>query len=140
MGVVYVVVALDAEVAAWLDREAIDHPPACPTARGPSPLEVFDALDSLHGLRTHVTRHPGEGRIDIEVADARDGQGTSVWLSECLSDDQPCQLGFCKGSEELIGSIVDAVSSVCGPLVLVPDTGEDPSVFPVSSAPPSWHG
>jgi hypothetical protein len=137
MGVVYVVVPLDAEVAAWLDGEAIDHPPAPTTARGPSPREVFDALGLLDGVRSVVARHPEQGRIDIEVEDARDGRGTSVWLSECHSDDQPCQLAFCKGSEELIGLILDAVSSLSGPLVLVPDTGDDPTVFAASATPPA---
>ena len=140
MGIIYLVVPLDPEVSAWLDREAIDHPPASPTARGPSPREVLDALDALDGLRSRIDKQVQQGRVDIEVEDAREGRSTSIRLSECLSDDRPCQLAFSKGSEELIGSILNAISSLCGPLVLVPDSGEDPTVFRASPAPPAWHG
>jgi hypothetical protein len=137
MGVVYVVVPLDAEVAAWLDGWPIDHPPALTNARGPSPREIFDALGLLDGVRTVIARHPEQERIDIDVEDARDSRSICVRLSECHSDGQPCQLAFSKGSEELIGSILDAVSSLSGPLVLVPDTGEAPTVFAANSTPPA---
>ena len=57
MGVIYVVVPLDAEVAAWLDGEAILHPSASDRATMPSPREILEVLDMLGGLRIDVNRN-----------------------------------------------------------------------------------
>jgi hypothetical protein len=45
--VICVVVPLDTEVAAWLDGEAILHPPASDRATMPSPREILEVLDML---------------------------------------------------------------------------------------------
>jgi hypothetical protein len=129
MGVLYVVVPLDTEVAAWLDGEAILHPPPSDRATMPSPREILEVLDMLGGLRIAVNRDEANARIDIDIAEVGGERSTTLRLSECIGDDQPCRLALSKGSEDLIGIVVEALATRFGPLVIVPDTGEDPAVY-----------
>jgi hypothetical protein len=127
MGVIYVVVPLDGEVAAWLDGLAIAHPAPSDNARGPSPREVFEALDRVGGLRAEVSRGEDGAEIDIRVEEVEGARWTTIRLSECAGDDRPSQLAFSKGWEDLIATIVEALAARCGPLVIVPDSGAEPT-------------
>ncbi len=82
MGVIYVVVPLDTEVAARLDGEAILHPPASDCATMPSPREILDVLDMLGGLRIDVSRDEANARIDIDIAEVGGKRSTTLRLSE----------------------------------------------------------
>jgi hypothetical protein len=129
MGVIYIVIPLDAGIAKWLDDAGIYHPPFSPAARSPTPNEIFAAIEELSDCRYEVRRHATGDRIYLDLKHA-DGRWTEVNMSNVVADDRPCDLSFHKGFEALAAEVLSYCTAHCGPLVLWPDTGDEPVVVP----------
>ncbi len=54
---------------------------------------------------------------------------TVLNVSEYSGDEEQQELWFAKGWEEPIQQILEGLTTKCGPLVLVPDTGDEPKVI-----------
>src|SRR5438067_2490058 len=119
MGVIYVVVPLDAGVAKWLDERGIDHPPFSPAARSPTPNEVIAAIEQLPDSQYKVRRDASGDRVYVDLKDA-DGRWTEVNMSEIAGDDRACNLSFHKGFDDLAAEVLSYCTAHCGPLLLWP--------------------
>ena len=78
MGVIYVVLPLDHEIAHWLVQQGVDCP-AGQSGRNPTVGEVRAALGEMADVRYHQSRGTGGDGWEIEVMDrAANGRWTSI--------------------------------------------------------------
>lgn len=131
MGVLYTVAPLDKETRAWLKEEGIP----CPRKNGrdPTPEQLATAVNSLEGYE--VEFNINENVWQAEVIDPNDPEDTWTMLNvgELKGTDQPCDFYFEKGNPELILEVTHAIAKLCGPMVIVPDTGCPPVVIEAKS-------
>ncbi len=137
MGVLWTVWPLDDEMTGWLDRLEIDYPKVA--SRFPTGAEIKAVLADLDEFETDITDN-GLGSmwqvyVSAKMLPPGDGAWTVLNITEYSGDDREQNLCFEKGWEELILLILSKLSEECGPLVLVPDTGEDPSIIYAESLP-----
>jgi len=124
MGVIYVVLPLDHEIAHWLVQQGVDCP-AGQSGRNPTVGEVRAALGEMADVRYHQSRGTGGDGWEIEVMDrAANGRWTSIRSSGARDNRAP--IAFHKGGRDLIVEIAYRLSARTGPLVLIPDTGATP--------------
>ena len=124
MGTIWVAMEINAEVAAWLRTIAFDVP--SDPSRAPTGTELKAALGKLQDCSVTIRE---SGRNKPWRADIHENDGdawTVMVMRDYPGDDQPVSLTFEKGHEELIERILRLLTPVCGPLVLVADTGEPP--------------
>lgn len=127
MGVIYIVLPLNAEVAAWLDECDVPNPGATETGRMPTPYEVLAAIEKIPGCESDHKREPsGDFYFTLKHTNER---WTTVQMSQFLTLDDPCSLSFHKGWSELAVEVLQRLPSACGPLVFIPDSGEDQVVI-----------
>lgn len=126
MGVLYTVVPLEGEVRAWLVDQDVDAP-TDQDGRPATPRELIATANSLDGVDAQLTGDPttqiflsGESREDL---------WTLVNLTDPQGPDRPVEFWFEKGSPELIVRFLAALASMTGPLVLIADTGDKPTVI-----------
>ena len=111
--------ALASSLEAFGITIAVDQSPS----RYPTPREIRAVLDQLDGYA--VTYHVDAYTWWADVTDAVDPQHAR-WTSLIVQDfegveDEPHEFYFAKGWEDLIIQIVEKLSRVCGPLVLIDD-------------------
>ena len=134
MGVSHFVMALDDETADWLAENGTQRPSPLPESRLPSLREVKAAVGHLEGHVVQVRDAGAVHAVDIDVADDRDPRGrcTTIWtkradeVPEQPGDDDSVRLTFHKGHPELAVLVVERLTHVCGPLVLVRDVDACP--------------
>jgi hypothetical protein len=105
----------------------VAHPPIPAAPRGPTPNEVFAAVRGLANCRYEFNRE-SDGCISIPLQDAA-GRWTTAQLHEVTADDEPCELYFSKGYDELIVEVLRGCAPSCGPLVLIPESCDTPTVI-----------
>ena len=130
MGVLYTVLPLDDEIATYLRDEGAHVPPHSKSTRNPTLLEVRAACDRLSGFRTEYFVSQDGKRWQASIEGATNPQ-EEPWTLLNVSDytgreDEPQRIWFEKGWESLILRVLHGLASSCGPLVLLPDTGEQP--------------
>jgi hypothetical protein len=129
MGVLYTVVPLDDEIAEYLRDTGGIVPPTVNPSRQPSLREVRAVCDSLPGQRVHYNVNP-ESFWQAVVEGAADPEREAWTLLDISnfsgSEDEPHPIWFEKGWPPLILAILRGLSVNCGPLVVIPDTGEGP--------------
>ena len=130
MGILRSVLPLDARCAEWLDSEGISHPDSSAADRRPTPREVTELLRDLPGFRTTITanKQSGEWHAMIESSDPTDPSWTVVRISDYRDDDAPHDLCFHKGFPRVVLLVVERLTRLCGPLVVVNDSGSLPVV------------
>ena len=111
--------------------ESLDHAegvavPAA-TSRYPTPREIQQTLEALDGYRVEHFRGTGHWYATVWPA-GREGWATLIVPDYDGRDDVARSFYFEKGSPELNLLILERLSRVCGPLVIVPDTGSDPVI------------
>jgi hypothetical protein len=130
MGVLYVSFTLNEETADWLRKNGLSAPSPLPDSRLPTLGELKAVVEQLGGYKSRVGLSKGTRTIDIEVVDQRGygaGWSTTIWASKWNDRTRPpedgdsVQFTFHKGSPELAVLIVERLTHVCGPLVLIPD-------------------
>jgi hypothetical protein len=131
MGASYVALPVDDEVKRWLRAEGAPAIPAERThGRWPTPNELRAALDSLAGYTIAYRDNP-YGGWDAEIVDAvrgYDGYSATIWTKHISNPEAPKEFSFDKPSIELALMILEKLSRVCGPFLLVDDSSVTPVV------------
>ncbi len=126
MGVSYLVLAIDGQVADWLRGFDVKVPSG--SSRLPSPNEIRAELARLNDWHVEF-RENGAGGWDAEIVDAvlgYQGRSTIIWVTNIQDPDTPHRFSFHKGDPELAALIVERLTHTCGPLVLVRDHDAQP--------------
>ncbi len=130
MGVLWTVWPLDDEMTSWLDEIGVAYPGTA--SRFPTGAEIKRAVNSLTDYDIKITDN-GPGAFWQAFVEHKQGGDEGPWallnITEYSGDDEEQELWFEKGSEELIRLILQDLSRACGTLVLIPDTGDEPSVI-----------
>jgi hypothetical protein len=128
MGVLYTVTPPTNEVAVWLEDLGVDLP-RDDSSRLPLLGEVRAVLDSLDGFSIEYTDN-GIGSEWQAMVTSLDDPVTGGWtilnITNRKEDSEPQEIWFEKGFPELIVEILVQISSRCGTLILIPDTGCPP--------------
>jgi hypothetical protein len=137
MGIIYHIEPLDDEMAALLEEMGAAAPEAGAASRNPTPAEVRRACAALKGFETtfNVKAKSRWQAVIRGTGRGKDDQGTILNVEKFRgSEDRPHAIWFEKGSPALILEIVKRLSTDCGPLVVLPDTGDTPiAVSPKAS-------
>jgi hypothetical protein len=130
MGVLWIVLPLDEPIKRWLDNLGISFP--AKPSRFPTGTEIKTALAEMRGYDVTISDNGLGGCWEADIVDRR-GADEYGWallrILKYAGDDQPQELYFEKGSEAVMAAILSRITTVCGPLVLVPDTGDPPIVI-----------
>ena len=130
MGVAYVPMLLDDDMRRWLESEGVASPERDTPSRWPTPRELRAVLTEMNGCDV-TYRDNTDGGWDAEVVerpvDSR-SQHATIWTKQLASTDVPAPFSFHKSSVELALVILERLSHVCGPLVLVDDSTMAPMV------------
>ena len=126
MGVLYVVQPLDEEMTSLLGEMGAAVPEVDQPSRNPTPAEVRKSCSALRGFKTAFNVKPNSFWQAVVKSTKRD-EGTILNLEKFEgAEDKPHTIWFEKGSPALILEIVKRLAKYCGPLVVIPDTGEAP--------------
>ena len=126
MGVLYHVEPLDGEMTALLKEMGAAVPRAAGRGRNPTPAEVREACGALRGFTTRFNVK-AKARWQAIVEGAKGGEGTIVNVTKFSgAEDKPHAIWFEKGSPGVVLEIVKRLCAGCGPLVVLPDSGDVP--------------
>ena len=134
MGVLYLVEPLDDETREWLESEGVKLPRGGGKQKGrnPTPAEVRAVCDGLAGFKV---KYNASAKGKFWQANVQGAQGADRKRATLLnidnwggSEDRRYKIGFEKGDPSLILQIVHGLSATCGPLAIIPDTGDTPAV------------
>lgn len=126
MGVLYHVEPLDEEMAGLLHAMGEKLPDADLPSRNPTPQEVRAVCDALRGYTVEYNITPkARWQAIIEGKGGEDGTILNIEKFNA-AEDQPLPIWFEKGDPALILEIVKQLAKICGPLVVIPDTGDVP--------------
>ena len=129
MSVTHVVVPLNPSLHDYLDAEGAAYPSE--VGRRPSLLEVRAAIAVVPNVTAvfDVPLPGGTWTATLETAPSQPSHAWAVITAHPFNDEASgYDIAFERGSPELIVSVLHALSSITGPLVLVPDSGEAPLV------------
>ena len=139
MGVLYIVVPLTDEVTGWLEKLGINYPNQC-SSRNPFGSEIVSTLDGLTQLSIEYSGEAIGSNWQATVCSKQDparGPWTLLNIRSFKEFDAENEICFEKGHPNLIVEILHRLTQSTGPLVLVPDTGEDPLVIQPTLSPES---
>ena len=126
MGVIYIIQPLDEEMASFLGEMGAAVPEADGPSRNPTPAEVRKSCSALRGFKTTFNVKSKSHWQALLQSTQRD-EGTILNLENFTdAEDKPHAIWFEKGSPKGILEIVKRLTRHCGPLVVLPDTGEAP--------------
>lgn len=126
MGVLYIIRPLDDEMASLLEEMGAAVPEWDEPSRNPTPAEVRKSCSALRGFKTEFNVKPKSFWQAVIQSTKRD-EGTILNLEQFKgAEDTPHTIWFEKGLPALILEIVKRLAKQCGPLVVIPDTGEAP--------------
>jgi hypothetical protein len=131
MGVLYIVVPLDEQIATYIRDVGGVVPPWDRPSRNPTPQELRAVCGAMSDLKVTVYSPPGHAwQIMIEGLKDPDNEPWTLLNVTGFSGDEtlPHSICFEKGWPSLILRVVSGLSAFCGPLVIVPDTGCKPIV------------
>ncbi len=132
MGVLYVIIPLDERTADWLRGANLSVPTCDRPSRNPTPAEVRRVCDGLPGIVVGYNVRPGKvWQATLSGAtDPEHEPWTSINIDPFTGDEsEPHPIGFSKGWPVLIHRVANALATVCGPLVVYPDTGDPPAIL-----------
>lgn len=131
MGVLYLVVPYDDEIAGYLAEFDVEPPTGETSARNPTPLEIRRVCEALPDTVANFRSKPGAfWEVALEGADDPERQPCTLLHVKDYNgvDDDPHSISFEKGWPSLILQVAQGLSVTCGPLVVIPDTGDAPIV------------
>jgi hypothetical protein len=130
VGVLYSVWPLDDRMREALAQLGHRGTPSQADGRNPTPAEIRRVVGGLSGFKCSFNDPPRLGRIwqaCVEHAGDPDRGGwTLINMSQYAGERAPADIWFEKGWPDLIVQIAIGLAEACGPLVIVPDTGESP--------------
>ena len=130
MGVGYVLVPLDLELESYLHGIGVALPEPGWTSRNPTPTEVRGVCSHLPGSDAEFVCLGDGWSVDLsDAVDPQRGPWTSINVVNFSGDeDRPHVVGFSKGWPSVILQVSLGLALLCGPLILWPDTGDEPIV------------
>jgi hypothetical protein len=145
MSVLYSILPLDEQVVAWMGEHEVTPPAGWSPGRYPTPAEVRQTLETLEGYRVDYRVTPRSWSAVIEdTAGNSDGRWATIdSIGYAGSDDNPLHIYFSRGWREVIVRITERLTSVCGPLIIVPDSVAYPHLVTPGADPGEvlrlWH-
>jgi hypothetical protein len=126
MGVLYHIEPLDEEMASLLGEMGAAVPRSAEPSRNPTPAEVREVCRTLDDYKTEFYVKPKSHWQAVIKGTKRD-EGTILHVEKFTgAEDKPHGIWFEKGSPALIIEILKRLAKQCGPLVVMPDTGDTP--------------
>jgi hypothetical protein len=126
MGVFYIVEPFNDEMASLLEEMGAAVPDSDGPSRNPTPAELREACAALEGFKTKFNvkaKKHWQAVISREETD----EWTSLEVRKFSgSEDKPHAILFEKGSPRVILEVLKHLAGKCGPLVVIPDTGDAP--------------
>jgi hypothetical protein len=131
MGVLSVVIPLlpeeKDEIRVWLHSLGM----ACPEGEGryPSIAELRSVLERLEGYTIHYTVGASHWSADVAQRDQVNDDWAALVVKDYSGNDADSH-AFCfeRGAPPLMLLIVHRLASICGPQLLLPDTGAPPFI------------
>lgn len=128
MGVLWTVWPLDEQMRAWLDDQGIAFPDK--GSRFPTGSEIKQMLAVFPGSAEITDNGVGASYSAFLTQGAADDElWTLLQIAEFTGDDEPQQLWFEKGHEQLIADVLRKLTPACGPLALIADVGDPPQII-----------
>lgn len=120
-------------IAAWLEENGLPLPEGADRSRLPTVAEIRRVLEALpdYQVEYHVTTgEHGCWEADVSWAEAPDrGPWTNLQVLNFTADESvPAELCFSRGSPEVVVLILERISRLCGPFVLVDDSAMVPLI------------
>jgi hypothetical protein len=113
---------------AWLTHLDLPLPGTAPPGRYPTPEEIKLCLESIPGLR--ISFLISEKAWAAAILSRNDITWASLAVKDFNGDsDNPHHFYFPAGWDEIILIVVSKLVRVCGPLVLLPDSGDLPQLI-----------
>lgn len=128
MGVLWTVWPLDEQMQAWLGEQGIEFPDK--PSRFPTGGEIKAVLEAFPGA-AEITDNGIGGAYSafLTLGAADDEMWTLLQITSFTGDEEPQELWFEKGHEQLIADVLRKLTPACGPLVLIADVGDPPQVI-----------
>jgi hypothetical protein len=133
---------LDDDTRAWLVEAGVVVPLAM--GRWPSMRELRATLEALDGYTVEY-RITSTGDWDVDVRSARGDapDHATIWATATALPDDACKFNFHKPNEQLVLRILERLSHVCGPFVIIEGSGMSSVVVTAGSDPRElyelWH-
>ena len=132
MGVFYLVEPFDGADLEWLEAEGVTIPDGAGQGRNPTPAEIREVCDGLEGVGVTYSASAKEKFWQADVAGLKGAdrkRGTLLNIDNWGgSESRRYKITFETGDPGLILQIVHGLSATCGPLLIVPDSGDTPAV------------
>ena len=111
----------------WLVQSGLSLPEDVPPGRYPTPLEIRGVMESLPGVQTDYL--VGRTTWQLTILNRKDvGWATLAVEGYQGANDIPLPFYFVSGWDELILLAAAALAKVCGPLVLLHESGAPPQI------------
>jgi hypothetical protein len=120
---------LDDESREWLADQGVVLPAAM--GRWPAARELRATLDALPGYVVEYTDSATGWDAEVRKGDER----AVIWAQPTETPDAPCDFTFHKPNEQLALRILECLSHVCGPLVVIETSGMRAVVVTAGSNP-----
>ena len=117
----------DPATMAWLVHLDLPLPNTAPPGRNPAPLEIAQVLDNIHNIRVSylVSDKAWEAAITSRV----DVYWATLAVKDFSGDPEEAHpICFPAGWDEIVFLVTSHLAKLCGPLVLLPDSGDVPQL------------
>ena len=117
----------DPATVAWMLSAGVNLPDTIPPGRYPTPNELQTILDTIPGLQVHFTITPAVWVADL--ISRKDITWATLAVRDYSGDpEQPHHFIFQGGWDEVILLVCAELVKICGPLVLLHDSGAPPAL------------
>lgn len=118
----------DPATLAWLSHLDLPLPGTAPPGRYPSPEEIRASLESIPGLKIYY--FISKNAWEAGVVSRKDITWANLAVKKYNGDpDLPHHFCFTAGWDEIITMVASHLITKCGPLVLLPDSGDLPQLI-----------
>jgi hypothetical protein len=118
----------DPATLAWLSHLDLPLPGTAPPGRYPTPEEIKASLDSISGLQIFYS--VSENAWEASIISRKDITWANLAVKDYDGDSAyPHHFCFTAGWDEIILIVASHLVRKCGPLVLLPDSGDLPQVI-----------
>lgn len=112
---------------AWIEPFKLPLPDRIPPGRYPTPLEIRGVVENLSGVKADYL--VGKTSWQVTVRDRRDVAWAVLALRDfCGEVDLPHPFFFTGGWDEIILLVTSRMAKLCGPLVLLHESGAAPQI------------
>ncbi len=111
----------------WLVHAHVPVPEMIPPGRYPTPAEIRLVLENTPGIKATYQVSPSVWVVTVTSREDVTWAVLSV-QDYCGDEEMPCRFNFTGGWDELILLVSSKLARLCGPLVLLHDSGAAPQV------------